>query len=1124
MLLEQRVHGRRVTRGGALDERTLGDLVARLHLVVVPRVLHAPESYPASCAMPRRPSHDRTTAIGRAGARASPDLPARTTSGVRFACRLPDRPPCRTLDALARTPSEGDRRPTRPPRLATPPPGCQPVPDASLPPTPDEIERLDELVAEALLVLESDGMSALEAHLAPMPEASVVRARLAALHAAGLVPSADGTGHGTIPERLGDFTLLARLGGGGMGVVYLARQESLGRRVALKLVRPELLYFSGARERFAREVAAVARLADPGIVPIYSVGEEHGVPYFAMELVHGATLAEIAEAFFGRDPSTLTGADLQAEVERLARRHAEQAGDDDPVARGAPGADIEGGASPRVGTRSSGVRGRAGVRSSGVRAGAGRSLFAGGWVASCLRIAARVATALQHAHERGVLHRDVKPSNILVTPDGRVLLFDFGLASSDGSQRITRTGLRLGSVAYMPPEQLDGRADEIDERSDVYALGVSLYELLTLRLPFAQADGEALASAIRAGRPRAPREHNAAVTRDGETVLLTAMDSDRARRYASAAAFADDLGNVLELRPVAARRPGVALRARRFTQRHPAAATALVLGLLLLVGGPVTWAVQAQRAARAEGAQRERAERNLQRALQAVDGLLLQVGDTRLADVPQLGPLRRDLLTDARRLFEELASDNPDDPALVLSAMRSGNRLGLLLAEQGDFAASRAAYERVLALGDPRLAASPDDLDLLLMSGSALGGLEGVARGLTDEALLRDVVARAEDVARHAVEVHPTARDAWSMLAAMLGKRASLLESDGDLEAASGAWLEAVAVQDRVLEADPEDVAQIAQSSLLINNCASLLVTVGRGDEARPLLERGIALDERRLERAPDDRRAALALVALHTNLARILVQQGRPDDAVDMLRQAARDGREGHERFPDDVEIARQFVGAGRNLASTLASLGDQQEAAQILDEVVRVQQDLVGRMPDSSQAWADLGIACNNLGAALRALGRADDSRAPLERGVEAVGRALQISDQVPQGAALARTLHQHLAKTQLEAADLPGVERTAESLARMLPDDGDAQRIAASFLSVALALLDVDASLSPETREGRAAALAARAVELLNAARLRGAFSDADLLGARDFGPLRNRPEIGALVAGSGTPGVP
>src|SRR5690606_32092732 len=213
------------------------------------------------------------------------------------------------------------------------------------------------------------------------------------------------------PERLGDFRLLERLGGGGMGVVYRAEQVSLRREVALKLVRPDQLYFPGTRERFRREVAIVAGLSHPGIVPVYAFGEEDGLPFFAMEYVRGATLAETLDALRG---GTFGPAGGEAIAAAIAARSA--SADD----------------------------------------GAASAMFEGAWEQICTRIAREIAEALEHAHRRGVVHRDVKPSNVMVTSSGRVMLLDFGLSSTSGSERITRSGSVLGSLAYMAPEQLRG--------------------------------------------------------------------------------------------------------------------------------------------------------------------------------------------------------------------------------------------------------------------------------------------------------------------------------------------------------------------------------------------------------------------------------------------------------------------------------------------------------------------------------------------------------------------------------------------------------------------------------------------------------------------------------------------
>jgi serine/threonine protein kinase len=324
---------------------------------------------------------------------------------------------------------------------------------------PDEIERW---MIELLDLPVEARAGALERLVRAHPERhSRILGRIELLRGVGIEVLPAREGAPAFPERLGDFRLLARLGGGGMGVVYLARQESLGREVALKLIRPEQLYFPGARARFQREVELIARLSHPGIVPVYVVGEENGIPYFAMQRIEGLSLAEILEVLESRAPDELAGRDL-AEV--IARR----------VGREPP--------SPLP------------------------EAFAGTWVQCALRLMRQVASAVEHAHERGILHRDIKPSNVLVTPNGRALLFDFGLASSAGTDRLTRTGSQVGSLPYMSPEHL--RGEELDARSDVYALGVTSYELLTLRLPFEASIASRLREAILSAEAPAVRSRN----------------------------------------------------------------------------------------------------------------------------------------------------------------------------------------------------------------------------------------------------------------------------------------------------------------------------------------------------------------------------------------------------------------------------------------------------------------------------------------------------------------------------------------------------------------------------------------------------------------------------------------
>jgi len=334
-------------------------------------------------------------------------------------------------------------------------------------------------------------------------------------------PSTDG-----LPfERLGDFRLLRPLGGGGMGLVYLAEQEPLGRLVALKLIRPELQARARARARFRREAEALARLRHPNIVTVLAVGEERGVLYLAMELAPGRGLNEIqAEIASGETTVPLTES----------------------------------------------------VR----------------WIAD-------VARALHHAHGQGFVHRDVKPSNIRIGPDGRPLLLDFGLARDLEGSGGTQSGDFVGSPAYAAPEQLRGLEDHGDGSGDVYALGVTLYQTLVGRTPFEGQTVEEVLEKILHTEPDFPPDLAVPVPRDLELVAKTAMEKDPRRRYPTALAFAEDLEAVLELRPIRARAPGVLRRARELVRRRPAGAATAVTALIALAVLVILFTLQ-ERSTRSE--------------------------------------------------------------------------------------------------------------------------------------------------------------------------------------------------------------------------------------------------------------------------------------------------------------------------------------------------------------------------------------------------------------------------------------------------------------------------------------------------------------------------------------------
>ncbi|HKE00585.1 MAG TPA: FG-GAP-like repeat-containing protein, partial [Planctomycetota bacterium] len=302
--------------------------------------------------------------------------------------------------------------------------------------------------------------------------------------------------------------------------------------------------------RFRREASAAARLAHPGIAQAFAVGEAEGLHFFAMELIEGAPLDRVLERL-ASSTSKLHGRDVARAVEELAIRRE--------------------GAAPVAATE----------------ALSGRS-----YVEVACRLVLQVAEALAHAHRTGILHRDVKPSNVLVRPDGTAVLTDFGLARDLAGPSHTQTGAFAGTPYYLAPEQLHGPAEAIDARVDVYALGVTLYELVTLRRPFEGDTAAAILARIASDEPPRPTRLRAGVPRDLETIVLKAIEKDLARRYASADAFADDLRAFLEFRPIQAKPPSLVARAGKLARRNRTASAAAAIAAAALGIGAIAWWAQ----------------------------------------------------------------------------------------------------------------------------------------------------------------------------------------------------------------------------------------------------------------------------------------------------------------------------------------------------------------------------------------------------------------------------------------------------------------------------------------------------------------------------------------------------
>jgi serine/threonine protein kinase/WD40 repeat protein len=373
-------------------------------------------------------------------------------------------------------------------------------------------------------------------------------------------PSRRCRGHVTA-ERLGDFRILREVGRGGMGVVYEAVQESLGRRVALKVLPRSGRLGGSRRERFRLEARSAARLHHSNIVPVYGVGEHDGSLYYAMQFINGHGLDAVIDELrrVWRDPSGAPAPDLaptllSGGLAAPQRRPAEPPAPD-----------------PRPATEAT-EGGRSGL------VDPSRSAY----FQAVARVGVQVAEALAHAHQQGVLHRDIKPSNLLIDADGTVWVTDFGLAKEEDSDGLTATGDVLGTLRYMAPERFDGWSDR---RSDVYGLGATMYELATLTPAFPGDDRPRLVERVLREPPTPPRKLDPHVPRDLETIILKAMAKEPADRFASAADMADDLRRFLDNRPLRSRPASAVERARRWCRRNPVPAGlgALAAALTLAV-------------------------------------------------------------------------------------------------------------------------------------------------------------------------------------------------------------------------------------------------------------------------------------------------------------------------------------------------------------------------------------------------------------------------------------------------------------------------------------------------------------------------------------------------------------
>jgi tetratricopeptide (TPR) repeat protein len=655
-----------------------------------------------------------------------------------------------------------------------------------------------------------------------------------------------------MPERFGDFRVIRELGRGGMGIVFEAVQESLGRHVALKVIPQHVINDAKRLERFRREAHAIAQLHHTNIVPIFGVGEHEGLPYYAMQYIRGSSLDALVERW--RD-------------EGLPRHE-------------------------------------------------DRWRFAA-------RVAAQAAEALRYAHEQGVLHRDIKPANLLIDEHQTVWITDFGLAKLAGEDDLTASGDVIGTLRYLAPEALKGQTDE---RSDVYSLGLTLYEMLTLSPPYGTLSPGELVRHVTEVRPIRPRKLDPALPRDLETIVLKAIAFEPAHRYATAAALAEDLNRYLDDMPIRARRATAIERVWRWSRRNRtiAALTAIATGSLVLaaVVGWVGYAStnralegESKRRGEAEEATR-RAEENVALSLASFEDLFEKLtvrepgpppprgragpragpdrGPTRPPpDAPGMGFAADDaaLLRSVLAFYERFALRNATNPKLQGEAGRAYRKIGTLYQRLGRAQEAEESYARAAEKLERLTAEFPDNAGFRFELAKTYALAEADPRA-ADPAALESVERRL----RHALTLFqrlvlesPDSYEYGTAQARAEIKLGTLLDRSHRSDEAEACYRRAIALLESTGPSSPTPYMSALERAAARKALAVLLLGLGRRDEAVALLD---SLAGDLLTQAADERRPGFLgwmLADRLKELAEIFEDLGAAPRARELSTWAAR-------------------------------------------------------------------------------------------------------------------------------------------------------------------------------------------------------------------------------------------
>jgi serine/threonine protein kinase/tetratricopeptide (TPR) repeat protein len=817
----------------------------------------------------------------------------------------------------------------------------------------------------------------------------------------------------TVGGELDDYELLEEIARGGMGVVFKARQKSLNRVVALKMILAGQLAGEDQVRRFRAEAEAAARLDHPGIVPVYEVGEAGGRHFFSMGFVAGQSLAKRVAA--GPLP-------------------------------------------PR----------------------------------EAADLVKRIAEAVAYAHGRGVIHRDLKPGNVLLDAGGQPRVTDFGLAKQlGGDDGLTVSGQIMGTPSYMPPEQALGQLEAVGPRSDVYSLGAILYCLLAGRPPFQAASTLETINQVVQQEPVSPRQLNPQVPRDLETICLKCLEKDPARRYASAQNLADEAGRFLRGEPILARPVSRPARLWRWCRRNPAVATLTATAAAALVIGTVVSLILAgiadrnaelatQRATEIKRkndelikanslaeTKRQEAETNAgiareqsQLALKSLEDVLFDI-QRELINQPGAGPLRRKLVQKALARLDQVSQQFISQAKLDRAAAVGMYELGdlfLLFGSDvtgdadaaGPLASAGKLYQRGFEINQQLAAANPGDREAqrdLAISFEKLGNWRTLLGQLTEAAT---AYQRRLAIFRELANSDPSdARAKRDVGLACVTLSVAQLRT-GQLSDAQSTCQEGVDVLQKLSAADPQDPAIHSDLSAAYTILGDIHIRSSRASEALAAYQACLDISQRMAKAYPDEAEAQRDLANAFDRFGDIQLAFGRTDEALTAYEECYKIRRRMAEEDPSDFQAAREFSIACQHLGDARLEAGQHAEALEAHEKGLELNLKLTAADPDDAQAQRALSVSYSCLGDVRLASDQIAEALAAYESSLQVSRR---LADQGPPNAEVQRdlsvgyekiaALRQQTGELDKALAGFQDALKISQELADAAPSDVQAQR---------------------------------------------------------------------------------